>query len=97
MLAFVVLFGLGFGVVTIARATLIAGHYGAEHYGTIGGLSAAFVIGARAAAPAGAGAMYAISGGYGAVFVVLAAALVMATLDMVVGSSSAGSRWQADE
>jgi predicted MFS family arabinose efflux permease len=97
VLAFVALFGLGFGVVTIARASLIASHYGAWHYGTIGGVSAAFVIGARAVAPAGAGVMYATSGGYGAVFVVLAIALVMAALAMVVGRSSVGRRGQAGE
>ena len=92
VLVFVVLFGLGFGVVTVARASLIAGHYGARHYGTIGGVSATFVIGARAAAPAGAGAMYAASGGYGAVFTVLSVALIMAALAMVIGHSSTGSR-----
>jgi predicted MFS family arabinose efflux permease len=97
VLAFVALFGLGFGVVTITRASLVARHYGVGHYGTIGGVSAAFVIGARAAAPAGAGVMYATSGGYGALFVVLSVALVMAALAMVIGCSSAGSRKQALE
>ena len=97
VLVFVALFGLGFGVVTIARASLIASHYGAEYYGTIGGVSAAFVIGARAAAPAGAGAMYATSGGYGTVFIVLSVALVVAALAMVVERSSAGNRGQAGE
>ena len=97
VLAFVSLFGLGFGVVTVARASLFAGHYGARHYGTIGGVSAAFVIGARAAAPAGASAMYATSGGYAVVFVVLSVTLIMAALAMVVGHASAGSRGQAGE
>jgi predicted MFS family arabinose efflux permease len=97
VLVFVVLFGLGFGVVTIARASLIAGQYGPGHYGTIGGVSATFVIGARAAAPAGAGAMYAASGSYWPVFVVLWVALVMAALAMVVGRSSAESRGLAGE
>ena len=83
VLIFIVLFGLGFGVVTIARGSLIADFYGARHYGSIGGVVASFVTGARAAAPVGAGMMYVASGSYGPAFVVLALALFLALLFML--------------
>jgi len=41
--------------------------------------------------------MYATSGGYGAVIIVLSVALVVAALAIVVGRSSAESRGQAGE
>lgn len=80
---FIAFFGLGFGVVTIVRGPLIASFYGARHYGSISGVAATFVTGARAAAPAGAGAIYAAGGSYEPVFVVLALALFLAAFSMV--------------
>lgn len=55
VIVFVVLFGAGFGAITPARAALVADLYGPAHYGSINGVLALFVIGARAAAPIGAG------------------------------------------
>lgn len=58
VIAFVVLFGAGFGAITPARAALVAELYGPAHYGSINGVLALSTTLARAAAPLGAGALY---------------------------------------
>ena len=55
VIIFVVLFGAGFGAITPARAALVADLYGPTHYGSINGVLAMCVTGARAVAPVGAG------------------------------------------
>lgn len=57
---FVVLFGVGFGAITPARAALVAEMYGAAHYGRISGVLALVISLARAAAPVGASLLYAM-------------------------------------
>ena len=57
-----VLLGMGNGMTTLSRATLIADRYGAHAYGTIGGVAAAFTTGARAAGPVTAAAYAALVG-----------------------------------
>ncbi len=71
MIAFVVLFGIGFGAITPARAALVAEMYGPREYGTISGVLALFVTGARAAAPVSAGLLYTLFGRYEPVFWIL--------------------------
>ena len=61
---FVILFGMGFGAMTPARAALVADLYGASHYGEINGVLTLFVTGSRALAPVGAGALYDWMGSY---------------------------------
>jgi hypothetical protein len=51
VIAGLVLLGMGNGMTTLSRATLIADRYGAAAYGTIGGVAAALTTGARAAGP----------------------------------------------
>jgi MFS family permease len=80
---FVVLFGLGFGALTLARAGLIAEWYGRAHYGAIGGAIALCTTGARALAPVGAGALYELAGGYGPVLIGLAVIAALSALTMV--------------
>ena len=58
VIAGLVLLGMGNGMTTLSRATLIADRYGAGAYGTIGGVAASFTTGARAAGPVAA-AVYA--------------------------------------
>jgi len=77
--AFVALFGAGFGAITPARASLVAELYGARHYGSIAGILAFFVTGARALAPVSAGFLYTVSGHYEPVFWALAAIALLAT------------------
>ncbi len=78
VLLFVVLFGLGFGAITPARAGLVADLYGARHYGSISGVLGLFVTGARALAPVGAGALYGAFGRYGPVLWLLVALATVA-------------------
>ena len=67
VLAFVVLFGAGFGAITPARAALIADFYGPAYYGRISSVLSLFLTGLRALAPVGAGLLYTLNGGYGPV------------------------------
>jgi MFS family permease len=76
---FVVLFGIGFGAMTPARAALVADLFGPTHYGKINGVLALFVTGSRALAPVSAGVVYDIARGYELVFWGLAAASAIAT------------------
>ena len=77
VVAGLVLLGMGNGMATLARATLIADRYGAAAYGTIAGVAASATIGARAAAPVAAAA-YATVAGYGALLVTLGALAALA-------------------
>ncbi|HEU5425187.1 MAG TPA: MFS transporter [Nitrolancea sp.] len=83
LVLFVILFGLGFGALTLARAGLIAEWYGRKHYGAIGGALALCTTGARALAPVGAGALYVWAGGYGQVLICVAVVAALAALAMI--------------
>ena len=74
-----VLLGMGNGMATLARATVIADRYGQAAYGTIGGVAASLTIGARAVAPVAA-AVYATALGYDALLWTLAALALVATV-----------------
>jgi len=83
VLGFAVVFGLGFGAITPARAALVAEIYGLAQYGRINGVLAAALMGARAAAPVGVSLLFDGFGGYlpalwGLALLSLAAALVIA-------------------
>jgi predicted MFS family arabinose efflux permease len=80
IVAFVILFGAGFGAITPARAALVAEAYGPAHYGSISGVFALCVTASRAAAPVGAGLVHAWSGGYAAVLWSLAAVSALAVV-----------------
>ena len=67
-----VLLGMGNGMATLARATVIADRYGQASYGTIAGVAASVTIAARAAAPVAA-AVYATAVGYAGLLWTLAA------------------------
>lgn len=83
VLIFVLLFGAGFGAITPARAALIAEMYGAARYGTIAGITSLCVTLARAAAPLGAGLLYAAFEGYDPVIIVLIAVSAAAALTVL--------------
>jgi MFS family permease len=72
-----VVLGMGNGMNTLSRATLIAERYGAGAYGTIGGVAAFFTTGARAGGPVAA-AVYAAAVGYATLLWTLAALAVVA-------------------
>jgi MFS family permease len=77
--AFVVLFGMGFGAMTPARAALVADLYGPMQYGQINGALALFVTASRALAPVGAGTVYDWAGHYDPVLWGLLVASAVAT------------------
>jgi MFS family permease len=79
VIIFVVLFGIGFGAITPARAALVAEMYGPREYGTISGILALFVTGARAIAPVSVGLLYTFFGRYEPVFWMLIALSTLAT------------------
>jgi MFS family permease len=79
VVGFVILFGLGFGAITPARAALVADLYGRANYGSISGILALFVTGARSLAPVAAGLLYGAFGGYGPVFWLLVALAALAS------------------
>lgn len=78
VVCFVVLFGVGFGAITPARAALVADHYGSTHYARINSILGLFVTGARAVAPVGAGIMYDFLGAYPPIFWTLAGVSLLA-------------------
>jgi MFS family permease len=82
--AFVLLFGIGFGAMTPARAALVAELFGPAHYGKINGVLALFVTGSRAFAPVTAGVVHDLAGGYELVFWGLAAASAVATVAVLL-------------
>ncbi len=89
VIGFVVLFGAGFGAVTPARAALVAEFYGPARYGSISGLLALFLTGARALAPVGAGIVYDVTGGYTVLLWGLTVASALAALAVLVAERSA--------
>jgi MFS family permease len=80
--------GAANGMATLARATTLAEVFGPAHYATISGAVALGANGARALGPVGASLLYALLGGYRAVFWSLAGALVL------VGAVVAASAWR---
>jgi len=89
VVAGLVLLGMGNGMATLARATVIADRYGSAAYGTIASVAASATIGARAAAPVAAAA-YAAVVGYGALLVTLAAIAVLAAFLAYAAERGAG-------
>lgn len=77
--ACLVVFGLGFGIASIATPAILLDRYGANGYGTIAGTLAAPVLVAKASAPLG-GAMLAAVAGYRVLVSLVAAACVVAGL-----------------
>ncbi len=64
VILFVVLFGAGFGAITPARAAMVADLYGPRYYGSISGVLAMCVTGARGIAPIGTGLLVTGFGSY---------------------------------
>jgi MFS family permease len=79
VIAGMVLLGMGNGMATLARATVIADRYGPAAYGMLASVTSAGTMGARAAAPVAAAA-WATVVGYGAMLGTLAALAALAAL-----------------
>lgn len=79
LVAFVVLYGLSNGMVTLARATTVAELYGAAHYGAISGVMSFWITLARAAGPTIVALLYTAAGRYEPAWLVLAGVVGVAT------------------
>ena len=77
---FIILFGVGFGVYSPARAGLVADFFGAAIFGRVNGQVALAITLARAAGPALAGALLFRGTGYTAVFWLMAALAALGAL-----------------
>lgn len=69
--------GLGFGVSTIARPTLLADRYGVEAFATLAGVLAGILMVAKALAPLGAAWLRTAAGSYTPVMAISAAGTVL--------------------
>jgi len=86
---FVLLFGLGFGVLNIARPDLLARYAPRHFYARLSGIQALMVIAGEAAAPTGAAALRAATGSYTPVSIaVVAYSLVAALLFLAADRAS---------
>jgi MFS family permease len=74
----VLLFGVGDGASTPARAELVAELYGSSRYGTISGVMALFLAVARAAGPVGVSLVFAATAGYDVPLLLMTVLLVSA-------------------
>jgi MFS family permease len=80
VVAFVALFGLGVGLISLSRAALVADFYGVAAYASINGVLALTLTIARAAAPVAAAALRTASGNYRLVMVAVGCCSVAASL-----------------
>jgi MFS family permease len=95
---FVVVFGVGFGAITPARAALVADSYGATHYARINSVLGIGITGARALAPVGVGFLYDRLGTYAPIFWGLAGlSLVAAGTILLGGHDQAGRRTEPSQ
>ena len=89
VLLFVALFGMGFGAITPMRASLVAEFYGPAHYGSISGVLAFFLTGARAGGPLAAGIAYDLARSYRTTLWVLARLALVAAGSVLLAERSA--------
>jgi MFS family permease len=82
VVTFVLLFGLGVGLISLARAALVADFYGVAAYASINGVLALPLTIARALAPVGAGALRTATGSYQPVIAAVAIASLLASVAM---------------
>jgi len=93
--AFVVLFGIGAGSITIAKPLIIAANYGRRSYGAIAGTVALIVNIAQALGPAVAGYGHDVHGDYRIVLLVLAGCAVTAAACMIRVERHPGLGWSS--
>ena len=84
---FVLLFGLGFGVGTIARPAMLADAYGNRDYATISALSGIALTAAKTAGPVAAGVLRTATGSYTAAVLAAAAIAALAAVAVYIAGS----------
>jgi MFS family permease len=82
VIAFVLLFGLGVGLISLARAALVADFYGVAAYASINGVLAFLLTIARAAAPVAAATLRTATGNYQLVMAAVTLCSTIASLAM---------------
>jgi predicted MFS family arabinose efflux permease len=82
----VIVFGLGFGVATIARPALLADRYGTTAYATVAGTMSTPINVAKAIAPLAAAAIASSGAGYTAVMAAVAACCALAAASLVLAA-----------
>lgn len=88
VVAFVVLFGLGYGLEALLRGTLVAAYYGPAIYPRINGVLSAFVVGARALGPLLAGIAVTTLNSYTAVFLAAGVMCAVSGVTLVLAERS---------
>ncbi|MGY1608845.1 MFS transporter [Geodermatophilus sp. SYSU D00700] len=86
----VVLFGLGFGVGTIARPRMLADAYGTRDYATLAALLGVALTAAKTAGPVTAGVLRTATGGYATALVTVAAVAALAAVAVAAAGSAPG-------
>ena len=84
LIVFVLAYGAGYGVMTIARAALLASYVPTGVFARVSGVQAMVIDVARIAAPVVVGALIAWTGGYGVMLVVVVVASAFASFALVV-------------
>jgi MFS family permease len=87
VIAFVVIFGIGFGAITPARAALVADFYGRRYYATINSVLALFATAARAIGPFAVSLAFDTLGNYKPAFWTLAAISAVAVVSIVLAEN----------
>jgi MFS family permease len=82
VVAFVMVYGLGFGLPELIRGVSVAAYYGTADYASINGVLGLFVTMARAAGPAAAGVAVTATGGYTAVLVAAGVAALVSAVGL---------------
>ena len=80
MATFVVCYGMGMGMTALLQASRVAEFFGSAHYGTISGILAGWLTGARAVAPVTAGWLHGVFGGYEPILWILVLATAVAAV-----------------
>jgi sugar phosphate permease len=88
VIAFVALYGFGFGIPELIRGVSVADYYGTAAYASINGVLGLFVTLARAAGPAAAGVAITAFGGYTAVLVAAGLAALAGAVALVAADAA---------
>lgn len=91
LILFVLTFGAGFGVMTIARAALLSDYVPGQVFARVSGVQALVVDVGRIVAPVGAGALIGWTGGYGAMLAAVMVCSGVAALSLLVADRHHGS------
>ncbi len=83
VVAFVILFGLGFGISTVSRPAIMASTFGVDDFATRAALMGLALTGAKAFAPLAAGFVRVASGDYRAVLISLLPVIALSVVALV--------------